>query len=1115
MNKTILSIIIPVYNVQGYLHDCVNSVLAQNIDRNLYEIILINDGSKDKSGEIIDRFAQNYENIKVYHFENSGLGATRNKGINLAKGKYITFLDSDDFITKNAYSSLLESAENNDADIVTSPVERFEDGKYTKSGVHKKVDFNPKNGVTIEEAPSLIYDTTSTNKMYNLEFLKNNNLYFPENIVYEDIYFTMRGYLSANKINTIDDVTYVWRIRSGESISISQDRFNIQSYKDRLETCFDALNEFKTRASKELASEFEKRIITFVIPLFFPEYTNTDLKYTTEFTAITRKYLKQLDNSLIQYCDYRKQVIYQAIKNDDNKLVLNYSLDRVKTMKLELGQSIKVIDKCLSNNYINAINFNHSDILKTKVMNVYLRGKNLVITTDITSTLISDLDFNKLKAFLVNENEEIEISIKNKESSLFEIIADVESLTKRNEHGQNKIKLVYNHNDLYTEKIVSEPGSSKSQSTLMRKSGNFNYKVNYTFGWDLFIEKEEIDTIFDNIDIKDNKLIVYTNSIDRTSTFKLENYLEQAIVGEIVDNKIIFDLKNIKDDNRLYELNVKKNSVASYNYKFEKIPEYFRYIDKNDNYEYVLRIYSNHSISVNIKGKHSKIESINKNDNKLVVRYSSPYEDELEEITSNLLLKSTNGKVTKTFNSKKVKNNLFETEIELETDTMEKFITYGTFVFTIDYYKNNELLPESLLLNETKKVKFPFEFTHDNRVYKFISKDGNLIFLNKQEILSKLYDDKSKREFIYNYLYPLFRLMPLNKNKIIYYSYWGDQYACSPKAIYKNILEEKPKMQNIWILNDINMPIEGNTLKVKKNSLKYWYHLATAKYFVQNTNMPVWYKKRRSQKEVQTFHGTFMKTMGFDTPEFKYETRQHKIDEFQKKTKNWNYVTIPSDFMEKKAKTAFNTYVEPIKAGFPRNDMIFDALKYKSKTKESLNIPDDKKVILYAPTWREGESSIELNVNKMQETLGEEYILLIRAHYMVSNNLNLRESYPFAINVSNYPSIEELYSISDVLITDYSSVMFDYAYLKKPMIFYAYDLEKYLYGERGVYLDYENIVPGPLVRTTDEIIESLKNYDTLNTMYEDKYEEFYNEFCQYGREGDSSIKTIDKLINKK
>lgn len=84
-------------------------------------------------------------------------------------------------------------------------------------------------------------------------------------------------------------------------------------------------------------------------------------------------------------------------------------------------------------------------------------------------------------------------------------------------------------------------------------------------------------------------------------------------------------------------------------------------------------------------------------------------------------------------------------------------------------------------------------------------------------------------------------------------------------------------------MNDTNLPIEGNAIKIKKNSLKYWYHLATSKYFVQNTNMPVWYKKRKGQLEIQTFHGTFMKTMGFDTPEFKFETRQTKIDEFQKK----------------------------------------------------------------------------------------------------------------------------------------------------------------------------------------------------------------------------------------
>lgn len=87
MNKKLLSIIVPIYNVQGYLHDCINSLLEQNIDSELYEIILINDGSKDKSKEIIDRYSEMYKNIRVFHFQNNGLGATRNKGIKLAKGK--------------------------------------------------------------------------------------------------------------------------------------------------------------------------------------------------------------------------------------------------------------------------------------------------------------------------------------------------------------------------------------------------------------------------------------------------------------------------------------------------------------------------------------------------------------------------------------------------------------------------------------------------------------------------------------------------------------------------------------------------------------------------------------------------------------------------------------------------------------------------------------------------------------------------------------------------------------------------------------------------------------------------------------------------------------------
>ncbi|MFW0761878.1 CDP-glycerol glycerophosphotransferase family protein [Staphylococcus cohnii] len=1111
MNGKLLSIIVPVFNVQGYLHDCIDSLLEQNIDKSLYEIILINDGSIDLSENIIDRYGEMYENIQVYHYENSGLGATRNKGINLAKGKFIAFLDSDDFVPKKAYSSLLESALYNDADIVTSPVERFENNKYSRSGLHKKVDFNSKVGTTLKDTPSLLYDTTSTNKIYDLEFLKKNNLYFPEGIVYEDIYFTMMAYSKAKKINVIDTVTYIWRIRNGETISISQDRFNIKSFKDRVDTCLNTLTFLRKNNDIEISKQFEKRIIVFDLPLFFPEYQNTNEVYTKEFIKLTNEALRNLDNKLIKYCDYRKQAIYEAIKRNDHKLTLNYSQDRVRTMTLVEDNGLKPNDDYLPKDYLSFIDFNHSEILKTKVNHLASNENELLITTNIESNLLAKLNKEHIYAYILNNNSEIEIPINHVDLNTYELVIDLEKIGLFNDAGLNKIKLVYQYENIYCEKILSEPGNKNT--TLNKKTRDFHYKIDYSFGWELFIKKENIDTIFNNISVSENKLVIDAFKIDNESIFQLKNYREQTITGNVKNKQIIFDLNNIQTHDRLFELDVLKKGITTNNYKFNKMPKYFNFIKADNQYEYILRVYSNHSISINKKGIHSKIKSISHTNDTLLIEYTSPYRENHESVISNLIVKSTNGKVLKQFPSKQVNSNLYRAEIDLTTNDINYFLTYGTYLFSVDYYLDNKLLPESLLRNESKNVNFPFKFNYQNRKYEFSSHNGHLIYLKKSQILSRFDDTKKKRTNIYKYLYPLFRLLPKSGNKVVYYSYWGDQYSCSPRAIYKQLTQKNKKYKNIWIFNDVNMPVEGNPIKVKKNSLKYWYHLATSKYFVQNTNMPLDYKKRKGQIELQTFHGTFMKTMGFDTPEFKFETRQYKIDEFQSKVDKWDYVSIPSDYMAEKAQSAFNTEVKPIKSGFPRNDLIFQALTHKEEIKNTLGIPSNKKVVLYAPTWREGKSSnVNMDINLMEEKLKDEYVLLVRAHYMVSNNMDIRKNYPFAMNVSNYPSIENLYAISDILITDYSSVMFDYAYLKRPIIFYSYDLEKYLFGERGVYLNYENIVPGPVVRTTNEIVHNIVNQKLMDQNYSKNYDVFYNDFCQYGRNGDSANQVISELI---
>ncbi|GEP84536.1 teichoic acid biosynthesis protein [Staphylococcus piscifermentans] len=1111
MYEKLLSIIVPVYNVQGYLHDCIKSLLEQNLDDNLYEIILINDGSQDGSGKIINHFSEMHSNVKAYHFENSGLGATRNKGIELAQGKYIAFLDSDDFVPKNAYSSLLDSAFINEAEIVTGPVERFENNKYSRSGLHKKVDFTEKINTNFFETPSLVYDSTSTNKIYKSSFLKENQIVFPENIVYEDIYFTMKSFSLAKKINIIPTVTYVWRIRTGESVSISQDRFNIQGYKDRVNTCLDTLSFLKEHASKKLCAEFEKKVIVFDLPLFFPEYTETNKSYTKEFIKITRKALTKLDKQYIQNCDYRKQAIYYAIQKKDYKTVLNYSVDKVKTM--QLGKHSKPSDKYLKNYYLKKITFNHSDILKTKVKKATFKDNSISINVKITSSLLDTIDEKCLSAFIYNDNENKEIQIRKKDERLYEIKIPTEIIPTTNHSSLNKIKLIYQDGDLYNEKVLSEPGANSKATTVNKKTEKWSYKLDYTFSWELYISKENITNVFDNLDIQDNNLIIKAAHIDPNSQFKLKNFREKPIIGEVHGDEIVFNLNDFEAIHRLFELEVSNNGVQTRNFKFSKIPFYSSQIKQDETHEYVIRVYNNHSFTLNRKGRHSNVLEMRKNNRDLLIRFESPYDLDVSLSKVFLSLKSTNGKVVKKFPADIIDKNTCQVAIPLETDNINYFVTYGEFVFSVDYYLNNKLLPSSLLLNASRKVKFPFSFTYKNRKYDFSSKNGNLIYLYKKQIWDKVDNTRQKRKRNYKYLYPLFRLLPKNKKKVIYYSYWGDQYSCSPKAVYETLEKKYPKYKNIWIMNDVNLPIKGNGQVVKKNSLKYWFHLATAKYFIQNTNMPVDYKKRRGQKEVQTFHGTFMKTMGFDTPEFKFETRQNKIDQFQKKINNWDYVSVPSDYMTSKARSAFNTNVKSIPSGFPRNDMIFDALNHTESIKKSLNIPSNKKIILYAPTWREGKSSdIKLDIENMQKQLGNDFILLVRAHYMVSNNMDIRQYYPFAINVSNYPSIEELYAISDVLITDYSSVMFDYAYLKRPMLFYAYDLEKYLYSERGTYLDYEKIVPGPVIRNTDALIDELQNLNSLNSRYKDKYQQFYDEFCQYGRDGDASETVIKTLF---
>lgn len=361
--------------------------------------------------------------------------------------------------------------------------------------------------------------------------------------------------------------------------------------------------------------------------------------------------------------------------------------------------------------------------------------------------------------------------------------------------------------------------------------------------------------------------------------------------------------------------------------------------------------------------------------------------------------------------------------------------------------------------------------------------------------------------------YLLCSTLKTDNKMIIFESYNGRSYADSPKFMYEYMIKQKQfsDFKFVWAFKNIeNRTFENkNTIVVKKNSKKYYKYYSLSKYWVVNSLVPEYIMKKKNQIYIQTWHGTPLKKLRYDIEvegnvlnSIKEIRKRNDID-----TKKIDYFLSPCKYSTEKFISAFNLKKLKkeniiVEKGYPRNANL---LSYTEKDilelKKSLNIPMDKKVILYAPTFRDNQHQsckgytykLELNFDNLKKELEEEYVILFRTHYFISNSFDFDKYKNFIYNVSNYEEINDLYVISDILLTDYSSVFFDFAILNKPMLFYMYDLDEYGDKLRGFYFDV-NTLPGPIVKTEEGLIKEIKNINKYNKKYKEQYLEFNNKY---------------------
>ncbi len=382
-------------------------------------------------------------------------------------------------------------------------------------------------------------------------------------------------------------------------------------------------------------------------------------------------------------------------------------------------------------------------------------------------------------------------------------------------------------------------------------------------------------------------------------------------------------------------------------------------------------------------------------------------------------------------------------------------------------------------------------------------------------------------------IYLFFYIRPVKKKRVLFEAFMGRKYVDSPKAMYEYMLtsDEYQDFEFVWFFKDPSkykhLEKNRNTKVLKYGSAAYYRFYATSKYWVTNSRVPDTIVKKKNQVYIQCWHGTPLKRLGFDI-EVKGGNAMNSLKDirykYQVDSKKYSYMVSPSKFCTEKFISAFNLRKVGkehivIEKGYPRNDFLINYKKSDvERVKKELNLPKDKKIILYAPTWRDNQHTsgigytykTEVDFDYLREQLSDEYIILFRAHYFVANSFDFKKYEGFIYNVSDYDDINELYILGDLLITDYSSVFFDYSILKRPMIFYMYDLEEYQHELRDFYFDIKEL-PGPIVEKEKDLVKAIKEMEHFK--YDKKYEDFNNKYT-YLDDGNASKRVVKELIKE-
>ena len=1141
----LLSFIVPVYDTEKYLDECLTSIRFQEY-RNI-EIVCVDDGSPDDSVAIVRRHRLRDPRVRLVRRENGGLSAARNTGVAAARGEYLAFVDSDDMVPPTGYRAAVESLDSSGSDFAVLPYERWRAGVTAPApawvrGIHSV----PRQGVNIDDFPDALANAIICSKVFRRRFWDRLGLSFVEGIIYEDQQVSAEAYARAHAFDVLTTPLYLWRYRADRS-SISQGKREVSNLRAQFAAANESIEVLRRHASQAVVTERLLQLLSNDMPQFTARLVGASDAYVQllrEELPVLQQYLDRED--YLARVPPQQKVLQHLIVSGQRAAAEEFIRRGGLTMRhAELSQEdaglvvhlpywrdpqVEVPDEC----------FRVAE-RQTKVRSS-VRAVSVAAPSRVAVrawAFIENVDLStrtpEVRAFAVCEGaEDLELAARTGvDDAIDEMSAagsghtdyrrgavDVELDLAQLSVGSWHVRLEVRAGEMTRSGLLTSawaagtaamrhPGTAADGRAAMVSAGRTTALTVDVYG----------DGVVVRSAVLEGDTVVLSGTGPAPGSVLLTERQGSPVAkasaratGEGAWTAVLPVADLLTRDEPLACEVVAETGGDLVPVRLAPAAPDRRPRDPR----LVVGLSESGQLTLALHPQVAVVEDAEIADDRLVLSLTvaglsaGDYEATFESRPATSVGTMTDrgdGRVTVELPYR-----------EVRWGKAGQVLKSGTYDVVLLHRQSGARVPARVgggLLRRLPLDRLAGPLRCQVQVR---PATGTLSVVVGPPLPVEARGVRNQLQ-----LQALANHGLADEPSVFFRTLYGEVANDSGAALHRELRRRRPDLTLYWSVQDHSVEVPDGGVPLVEGTREWHERLGGARYVVVNVHQPMWYRKPAGQVMVETFHGYPYKGMGHEWW-VRSGLPESRITSFLDRARDWDYLVSPASYATPLLLEAFfrpeeTEAVEVLEVGYPRNDVLLDeeGARTRKRTREMLGIGDHQKAVLYAPTFRDYLSNDGMTAKGVKffdprvaaDALGPSYVMLLRGHAFNARAGLRRVEGERVVDVTYYPDVADLCLASDAAVLDYSSLRFDYALLRRPMVFLVPDEQEY-HENRPAVLPYRPTAPGPLVTTTGEVVRQLKDLRGLRKRYAAEIERFVSAYAEL-EDGHAAERVVDRV----